>query len=207
MTPCPFPPVTGASATAHAVLLLMFFVVAISPADGTAPGFSHQPQQHRDRLAASGLLHPAAAAARLAPSKYASAGTRPAWDLTRPGTFFAGSFSDHAVLQRAPQLAAIYGVVIGAQAGTDVVVTVASLEGSGSPYTVAATVDVTKVRAAGGSYARWKALLNAAPAGGNFTITVACSTCANTTAVNITDVTFGDVFFCSGQRSVFSRMN
>jgi hypothetical protein len=40
------------------------------------------------------------------------------------------------------------------------------------------------------------------PAGGNFTITAACSGCAGTPApLVLNDVTFGDVWYCSGQAS------
>ena len=44
----------------------------------------------------------------------------------------------------------------------------------------------------------WKALLPAMPPGGNFTLT-ARSSAASTT---LTDITFGDVFFCSGQSNM-----
>ena len=52
---------------------------------------------------------------------------------TTAGTFFSGAFSDHAVLQRGPAKAAVYGVVIGATPGTTVQVTVASTDVSGAP--------------------------------------------------------------------------
>ena len=48
----------------------------------------------------------------------------------------------------------------------------------------------------------WKAFLPPMPAGGNFTITAACSGCAGTPApLILNDVTFGDVWYCSGQAS------
>ena len=91
----------------------------------------------------------------------------------------------------------MYGVVIGAAAGTTVAVTVTPVGGGGGPpYTVAATVEVTAAGVKGGQYARWKALLRPAPAGGNFTVSAACSRCANATAAGgstLHDVTFGDV--------------
>ena len=45
------------------------------------------------------------------------------------GTFFSGVLSDHAVLQRAPALAAVMGVVIGAMPSTTVTVSVSSEKG------------------------------------------------------------------------------
>ena len=52
---------------------------------------------------------------------------------TRPqdvaGTFFSGVLSDHAVLQRAPAVAAVMGVVIGATPSTTVTVSVGSDKG------------------------------------------------------------------------------
>ena len=41
---------------------------------------------------------------------------------------------------------------------------------------------------------RWKGFLKPAPAGGDYSIAVKCSGCANTTARQIDDVTFGDVW-------------
>ena len=60
-------------------------------------------------------------------------------------------------------------------------------------YQVQAKVDVTGTKSAGGVYARWKAMLKPQTAGGNYSLSVACSACTNTTARSISDVTFGDV--------------
>ena len=56
----------------------------------------------------------------------------------------------------------------------------------------------------GGPHSTWKAFLKPSPAGGNFTITAVCTGCYEDTkspfaSVNISDVTFGDVWHCSGQ--------
>merc|ERR1711879_339614 len=48
----------------------------------------------------------------------------------------------------------------------------------------------------------WKLSLASKPAGGNYTITVACIDCHLPPTV-ITNVTFGDVFFCSGQSNMW----
>ena len=75
------------------------------------------------------------------------------------GVFFSGVFSDNAVLQRAPQTAAVHGVVIGAQAGTTVTVAVdgSLADGSKASYTTQAAVTLTaETVPGGGSYATWK---------------------------------------------------
>ena len=102
-----------------------------------------------------------------------------------------------------PAQAAVYGIIVGAKAGgqTKVQVTVAEAggaNGAASSYTVEAVVDVTsKTAAAGGLYARWKAILHPADAGGNYTVTAACTGCtAPGSTAAIEDVTFGDVWFC-----------
>ena len=54
------------------------------------------------------------------------------------------------------------------------------------------------VTAATGEKAAWKALLKPAAAGGNYSITAKC-TAGCTGEASIVDVTFGDVWYCSGQ--------
>lgn len=114
------------------------------------------------------------------------------------------------MLQRAPAKAAVYGVVIGATRGTTVSVTVTPVGDGGSPgpsgtaYMVQAQVELTS----NPLYARWKALLTPAPAGGNVTITAKCGTCAApTNGSTLVDVTFGDVWCvaCSHCRPALSR--
>ena len=64
--------------------------------------------------------------------------------------------------------------MLQAEAGTTVTVTVASPEGS-KLYDVPGTVMQTGLTdAPGGAYAKWKAFLKPAPAGGNFTVSVSC---------------------------------
>lgn len=124
--------------------------------------------------------------------------TRPpaAWP---DGANFAGVFTDHMVLQRAPERAAVYGVVVGdkvtgSRAPLPLRVTVTVEAANGTSY----TVDAEHVEIVNGSYARWKALLKPAAAGGDYTISVECSGCSNSTRRSVSDVTFGDVWFCSG---------
>jgi hypothetical protein len=105
------------------------------------------------------------------------------------GTNFAGVFTDHVVLQRAPAKAAVYGVVIGemSELGSMGTVGVSVTVSGSASYTVEAEhVDVVNA-----TYARWKAFLKPAPAGGEYTISAKCSGCNNTTAKTLSDVTFG----------------
>ena len=166
-------------------------------------------QRFRDLQLASGLL---GSQAERDQAKYnPTAGTMPAFPNGTAGTFFSGVFSDHVVLQRGPSKAAVFGVVFGAETATEVDVTVASVSGSGDvtdSYSVKAAVMLTGKTYPGGRYAQWKAFLKPAPAGGNFTITAGCSSCKNTTAkARLADVTFGDVWFCSGQSNMWLPMN
>jgi hypothetical protein len=106
------------------------------------------------------------------------------------GTYFAGVFTSHAVLQKGSDTqAAIYGVSIGVQAGAQITVQVAE-EGKPS-YTVKAME--TGGNLYHGANITWKALLHPHPEqGGNLTVSASCSNCTNQTAAVITDVTYGD---------------
>ena len=119
------------------------------------------------------------------------------------GTYFAGSLTDHAVLQKGLAKAAVYGVSFGATPTTKVSVTVA--EQGQAPYTVAAEVYPSP---GGHNNVTWKALLRPhAEQGGSATITAACTGCTNTTAAKIEDVTWGDVWFCFGQSNMWLPMH
>lgn len=137
-------------------------------------------------------------------------------DLTGPvivssGVQFSGVFSSSMVLQRAPASAAVYGFCgnngEGARvlsrcnftAGAVVEVTVSGGESSPAspsspPYSLQTAI------AADGT---WKALLRPTTAGGSYSITVSClAGCGNSSASTIAQVTFGDVFYCSGQSNM-----
>ena len=76
-------------------------------------------------------------------------------DLPTNGTFFAGTLTDHAVLQKgAAASAAVYGVSFGATSATKVTITVAE-EGQAA-YTVAAELMPT----GHAGNVTWKALLH-----------------------------------------------
>ena len=106
-----------------------------------------------------------------------------------PGVHFASVFSSNAVLQRAPARAALYGVVWPPPASFKIMVTlVPAIDGK-----TAFAADVV-------GNGTWKVLLPPAPAGGNFSASASCTSCTNTTGPTLYNLTFGDVWFCSGQR-------
>ena len=165
-------------------LLLLQLQAPLAAADGLG---------EKDRLRhlqrASGLLPEAE---RLQSKYDPTAGTLPPFPNSTAGTFFSGVFSDHTVLQREAK-AAVYGVIFGAQSSTTVTVDVSSPAGM-KLYSVQATVILTEKQMPGGQYAKWKAYLKPAPAGGNFSVSASCASCTNTSVSTIHDVTFGDVW-------------
>ena len=174
----------------------------------TASGLSSAATPFDGNLKASGLG--GVAPALDGKSKYDAPSTLPKFPPT-PGTLFSGVFSDHVVLQRAPSKSAVYGVVFGAEAGTTVTVQVSEVSGGDGPgtvYSVPASVDTTRLASDPLGYATWKAFLKPAEAGGNFTIAATCGECKfpNVTSA-LNDVTFGDVWFCSGQSNMWLPMN
>ena len=162
--------------------------VALLSAAASSSAASSSEARHRDLQRASGLMQ--LPEAELAAKYSPTAGTMEAFPNTTAGTFFSGVFGDHVVLQREPAKAAVYGVIFGAKAGTTVTVDVASPSGA-AIYSVPGTVMVTEQQMPGGRYAKWKAFLKPAPAGGNFTVSASCAGCTNTTKATIADVTFG----------------
>ena len=102
-----------------------------------------------------------------------------------------------------------YGPQSTSPKNTKVTVTVT---GEGTSYTVPAEIN-TVHQAWGpswvggevdypGPWATWKAYLHPTEAGGNYTITAECSECGGDPKYNTTsiiNVTFGDVWHCSGQ--------
>lgn len=130
------------------------------------------------------------------------------------GMSFWKTFGNNMVLQRAPAAAAVYGVYgLKPVKGASVAVTIT---GEGINYTVTATMESVQ-QAVGpeyeyaiatgsvdGPYASWKAMLKPTIAGGNYTITAVCSNCGTTAdTATITNVTFGDVWHCSGQSNMW----
>ena len=71
-----------------------------------------------------------------------------------PGIAFAAIFSDHAVLQRSPQVSSVYGVVIGDAKAAGVSVAVTPSSGGGAYTVQAAHFEVVNA-----TYMRWRAAL------------------------------------------------
>ncbi|KAJ9456122.1 hypothetical protein DIPPA_18274 [Diplonema papillatum] len=102
---------------------------------------------------------------------------------------FDTHLQDHMVLQRAPAAASVYGYFSAPGAAVDVRVTV---DDGAQSYTVPA-------KTAGSN---WTALLQPEAAGGSYKIVVNCSGCTGNATDTIVDVTFGDVWYCSGQSNM-----
>ena len=118
-------------------------------------------------------------------NKSTVSGTAQPW--VSPG--FAATFSDHQVLQRAPQRAAVYGM---SEPGSEVEVAVAGTGPGGEAASVPA------LRATAGGNGHWKAFFSPLPAGGNYTLTFRCAEgCPARVFIEqhtrLLDVTFGDV--------------
>ena len=110
------------------------------------------------------------------------------------GIQFSGVFGDYAVLQRDRRVA-VYGMVSGDSAVAEksvVTVTVASGDGDEEVYT-------TTVGTLGGDVKAWRVELEAHSKGGDYAVTASV---AGSSAV-LKHVTFGDVFFCSGQSNAW----
>ena len=91
---------------------------------------------------------------------------------------FAPCLSDWAVLQRSPAQSRVYGLL--GDGGTSATVKVTDLDHN---------LDFEAVASVDGS--SWQALLPPQQAGGNFTVTVACTGCTNSTPARLEHITFG----------------
>ena len=112
-----------------------------------------------------------------------------------PSFALSSGLTSDMVLQRAPSKAAVYGT---APLGADVVVSILSANAT-SPATA------PSVRAENLPAGAFKAYLQPMQAGGVYTITVSCKSGCNVSepvVLVLQRVTFGDVFFCSGQSNM-----
>jgi sialate O-acetylesterase len=121
----------------------------------------------------------------------------PEWTANPPpiptGIGFNSSFGDSMVLQQSPAKACVYGT-LGA-GGTAASVKVV---GAGASYDVAATV----TKGATPEFSLWKACLKPATVTKGITLTATCTGCTNTTAATLSDVAFGEVWYCGGQSNM-----
>ena len=127
---------------------------------------------------------------------------RPPPFLPPQPAMFSGVFDDNMVLQRAPAKAAVFGTTSNfTSEATAAKVTVEVTSADQFTGELLASKTYTANVAEDGS---WKVLLDAAEAGGAYMITCACTSgCVNSTVGgHIQNVTFGDVYFCSGQSNM-----
>ena len=131
--------------------------------------------------------------------------------LSPPAPFgFSPVFGDYMVLQQGPAAAAVYGpaptgaTAVSVTVGGTMSYEVAAVVGKGATHQPVGYVDPSgqPLPALANS---WKAVLKPAAAGGDFTVTARCTKgCGdNATAVKIAHVTFGDVWYCSGQSNMW----
>lgn len=120
----------------------------------------------------------------------------------KDGVNFAGAFTDHAVLQRAPQRAAVYGVVASSSCNLTASTGVA-LSLWRDAHTPVYPIKAQHVEFVNCSYIRWKAALLPMPAGGSYELRAGVDGANEDTHVRLKDITFGDVWFCSGQSNMW----
>jgi hypothetical protein len=139
---------------------------------------------------------------------------------------FDAGFGSNMVLQRGPGQAAVYGFLDlpASQNGATVNVTVTQAGDTTPLFSVLATINVTQqpfgpdwgvrpcpsCQAIAGPFnpwnmplPTWKALLPPMAAGGNYSVWASCTGCNSTSTINITNVTFGDVWYCTGQSNMW----
>ena len=132
----------------------------------------------------------------------ATEGHHPHPPLPPQPAMFSGVFDDNMVLQRAPSRAAVFGTTSNfTSQPTAAVVTVEVTTADEFTGKVLTSKSYTANVTEDGS---WKVLLEAAEAGGDVSITCACTTgCVNSSVGgHIQNATFGDVYFCSGQSNM-----
>lgn len=115
--------------------------------------------------------------------------------LESQNTLLSGSFGDNMVLQREPLISHLFGAAVVSSVGISNGKISISVFSADVSYTLEATTGVNGT---------WKSFLKPQSAGGNFSVTVSFAYNASLTMKTaITNVTFGDVFFCSGQSNMW----
>ena len=128
------------------------------------------------------------------PWSFGCPGYDPAFDLTKVS--MAGNFGDNMILQRAPQRSSVFGT---ATPGANVQLTLTSPAG----FSFKAKAAVVSYPQHKEHHGTWKVLLPARKANlRGYTLTLECPGCTNTTGTGAKLVSFGDVWFCSGQSNM-----
>jgi len=105
------------------------------------------------------------------------------------------------VLQQAPSSASLYGSVPD---GSPKGVTVSVQLNSSTGYSKTFSTSAYTVTASGTQ--NWKILLDPMTVGGDYTAGLSCASCAgspSSNSVTIKDITFGDVWLCTGQSNAW----
>jgi len=111
-----------------------------------------------------------------------------------PGLCFSGQFNDNGILQRQPQRAALYGTL--KPAGSPVTLTLSGSAADGTSY----NKTFVGLSMADGT---WKVLLDPMPTGGNYSAFLVCPSCTGDPVNPLVNLTFGDVYYCSGQSNAW----
>ena len=126
------------------------------------------------------------------------------------GVRFSGVFSSQMVLQR-DAATAVFGWCGTAGQGAQVFSRCTFAAGATVEVTMSSTADSTRLFTTHTPIAgdgTWKALLPAMGAGGSYSVSAACTHgCGNSSAAVLEDVTFGDLYFCSGQSNMELTMH
>eukprot|EP01084_Bolivina_argentea_P085147 153898_1 len=116
------------------------------------------------------------------------------------GVIFSGVFTNNTILQREPYISALYGAAD--KSNTKVTLTINGKDSNGNAYNNVLSTN---------SYINgdWKILLNSPmKPGGNYTFNIACDSCNNPSIDDtLYNITFGDVYYCSGQSNMQLRMH
>ena len=115
------------------------------------------------------------------------------------GIVFSGVFTNNIILQREPYYSSIYGTCD--TSNTSIILYLQSNDNDNMD--IYSTISMIN--------GDWKILLNKTyKNGGNYTITVICNECNGTMIDNqksLYNVTFGDIYFCSGQSNMNLEMH
>ena len=108
-----------------------------------------------------------------------------------PSANFSANFGSTMVLQRAPAKSSLYGFADG----TSVTLTLSGADARQRQVSVQHTAPVVD--------GTWKVTLDPMHAGGSFKVDLSCADCSvSAGATTLTDLTFGDVWYCSGQSNM-----
>ena len=112
------------------------------------------------------------------------------------GVVFSGVFTDNTVLQREPYHASLYG----AADTPNTPITLNMIDQS--------TNKITKYNANSMKNGDWRITLPLTyKNGGNYTFVASCAGCKGNLSSTIVNVTFGDIFYCSGQVKLISFLS